>query len=319
MQNRYLLTAGAAILIATAGVLVVSNKIDANRAEAARIAKAPKPKPIVPDAVKRSGYSDFIAKNESSKDAKVQDKVARTRMKLAYLQSHNKDYNAARATLLAAAKTYKGEGKMSPEFGGAKDQALYQAAATLNAEGRKVEYRKALTQFLKDQALSPLIYGAYKRLVALDGHSSPDVEALMQAAQAKQQAKMEFETSVCGPKAAAYLLEQQHLGKFDYKTLAKECGTTKTGTSMDALRACLEKHGLKTFGFRLNRKDFSKLAAPAVLFAADHYVVITAIHDDHLEAYDPRFGTVLTQKLPPMDDDKFFATVLTPSMPTLSN
>jgi hypothetical protein len=258
----------------------------------------------------KKSYQAFVEKHKASPDPKVQDQVSSARLRIAHLTAREKDFKAARSEFLTAAKEHKGTASMSPEFGGMVDKALYQAAATLNAEGRKAEARAAFVKFIKDQPLSPLVHGAYKRIVAMDGKATAEIDALLQAAMNKQAKVMRFETSVCGPKAAVHLLKLKGLAAPGYKALAKECGTTDSGTTLEGLKKGLAAHGVKTFGFELNRKDFARMPLPAILLAADHYVVITAVTDDCFVAYDPRYDSVGKRPLPALNDPHFTATVL---------
>jgi tetratricopeptide (TPR) repeat protein len=262
----------------------------------------------------RKAYEAIIAKNAGSKDPKVQDEVASSRMRLGYVVAKTDGYAKAREVFLQAAKSYKGSGAMDPEFGRPDDQAAYQAAVCLAAEGKKAEARRELRQIVRERTKSPVIYLAFRRMQRL-GDPNKAEEAEMQASIYKQEAWMKFETSVCGPKAIAYLLDLLGMPAKDYHEIAKMCGTNEHGTSLLAMRDTLRKLGLESEGLLLNRRDFAKVATPAIWLQQDHYVVLLRIDGDEALVYDSRLSDRRTVKLPPEDDATFTATVLTVRRP----
>ncbi len=246
-------------------------------------------------------YTDFIAKHRESPDRSIQDQVGSARLRLAFLTAKGStnrsapDYAKERARALSEARTLfletaaqdKGSGSMSSDFGGIKDQALYQAAVCLSAQGLKSEARTAFLDFIKAQPLSPLVNACYKRIVRLDGKSNTELEALLQHALDLQQQRIRYNMSMCGPKAVAYLLKAEGRECPDLDTLAQECGRTDEGTNLDGLRKCLRLHGEDMYGFQIARADLSRLACPAILFTGDHFLVVTSINDFQVITFDP--------------------------------
>ena len=112
----------------------------------------------------RKAYETIIHANESSKDKKAQDEVGAARMHLGYVVAKTEGYAKAREVFLAAAKSYKGSGAMDPEYGRPDDQAAYQAAVCLVAEGKKGQARKEFEQLIKERPKSPVIYQAFRRM-----------------------------------------------------------------------------------------------------------------------------------------------------------
>jgi len=261
-------------------------------------------------------YKEFVDKWKTSPDKKVQDEVGAARIRLAYMQAKEKNYKAARATFKEAVREYKGTGTMASDFGGVRDQAAYQAAVCLNAEGKTAEYRAALVEFIKTQPMSPLVHAVYKRLVKLDGKATPEVDQLLQTAVDAQQKQIRFEMSVCGPKALAYLFKLTGKGDFDYKTLAKECGTTDTGTTIEGLRKCMRLHGLEYYGFQVAKGDLPSVAVPAIYYSGDHYYVVTKIDAEAMTAYDPTFERVQRIPIAANKDPQFNAVLLLKSAPS---
>jgi len=252
----------------------------------------------------------------------VQDEVGEARIRLGYLAAKRKDFSAARGQFQEAALQYRGTGKMAADFGGIPDQAAYQAAVTLVAQGRNAEAEKAFTSFIKERPLSPLVNAAERRLVRMNGgKSKPEWEALLQEALTKQEKHAAFETSVCGPKAIARLLKLLGKPERDYKEIARLCGTSdKDGTTMEGMRKGLKALGIESYGYRVNREDFARLPLPALVLWGQHYLVLESITQGSASAFDPSLNSVSTSKLPPLDDPNFTAIVLTLSpMPLQGN
>lgn len=263
-----------------------------------------------------------MIKERDKNDAKAQDAVATARM-LAYMAGHKKDYSAARKLFLTAANDYKGSGAKNPDYGSIPDQAAYQAAVCLQADGKTEEAKKAYRDFLRERPLSPLIQACFRRLKKLNGGTAlKSDEALAEAATAKQEAHMRFEMSVCGPKAIAYMLKKGYLkadqGELDYKAIAKLCGTTDKGTTVEQMRDGLKKLGIMSYGVQLNRKDFAVLSGPAILLQTDHYLAVLRVEDNHAVVYDSRYGGESNLPLPNLDDTTFVATLIVFAPPALN-
>lgn len=157
---------------------------------------------------------------------------------------------------------------------------------------------------------------AHRRLGKLRGGTAdPNDDALLQGAITKQEAKIRFETSVCGPKAISEMLRRT--GKKDpgYRAIAKLCGTTDTGTTMDGMREGLKALGILATGAELNRIDFARAPLPLLVLEGDHYLLVTARTETTMRLWDPRFGFESERKLPPLDDRGFRALVLTTDLP----
>lgn len=269
----------------------------------------------------KAEYKEFIAKNDANPDKGVQDQVGHARMKLAYLDTKTKDFDGARRIFKEAESKYKGHGDMGADFGGIKDGAAYQAAACLMAEHKTEEARKELRQFLQQYPLSPLVRGAYRRLQMLPGGATAADDKSLQTAVAQQQQHIQMEMAMCGPKCVVKLMEltgrQTGSKPLDYKAVAKLCGTTDKGTTMQGMRDGLRALGIQTFGFSLNRKDFARMPLPAILLSGQHYVVVTAVTPTTLTVYDPSLNRADQTSLPALDSSDFTATVLLTSIPEL--
>lgn len=248
-------------------------------------------------------YESYVTAHAKSPDPVVQDHVGAARMHLGYLAAKTQDLPKARATFLAAAST-KGTGAAGA-FGTVSDQAAYQAAVCLVAEGKKAEAEQAFVTLLKDRPLSPLSRATYRRLSLLNGGTSkPEWDALLQAAVNKQEARGRFETSVCGPKCLERLTGES------YQSIARLCGTTDDGTSIEGMRKGLKALGHDSWAYRLNRRDLAKAKLPAVMLQHDHYVVVEKIAGDDATVWDPRFGRSERWQLPSLDNPDFNVTLI---------
>lgn len=316
-MNRTLLAAFVVAIATTATlVIVIHSKGPSEKLTVAKVASLDRAEIDEgyrqPEAKKE--YRQFIDKWEQSSDKKVQDEVGAARIRLAYLTAKEKDYPAARKIFVEAATKYKGTGEMGADFGGIKDQALYQAAVCLSAEGKITEARLALVKFIKEHPMSPLVHAAFKRIVKIDGKTTPETERLIQSALDAQQKKIRFELSVCGPKALAYILKANGQGDIPYEEIAKDCGTTDAGTTMDGLKNGLQKRNVNYYGFQLNRDDLRKLPALSILLVRDHYYVLDRIEGELIYAFDPLRDKIQTIALPKDTDVNNQLPVLSPTI-----
>lgn len=257
------------------------------------------------------GYREFIERHEESPSPKVQDEVAAARLRVGYLAARENDFAKARTTFLEAEEKYKGEGSMGADFGGLKDQAAYQAAVCLMAEKKTDEALRAFQAFIRDYPLSPLTHAAHRRLEMLAPEEQAQHDALLQTAVTAQEKHIRFETSVCGPKVISHVLESLGRPQKDYKEIAKLCGTTDDGTTLEGMRKGIKALGLESFGYELNREDFLRLKAPAILLQGDHYVALVSFTADYAIVYDPVRGGETKLPLPKPGQTDFSIPVLT--------
>jgi len=311
-------------IAAVTGVLVVGAvlmiRTGANNMVTLPKVSAPKPNPARPsDHLKEPELTSFVTENAASKDVKVQDEVGRARLRLAFMATRRKDFAGARKQLQVASREYKGTGVMDADYGGIPDQAAYQAAVCLVAQGKNEEARQEFLRFMRERSLSPLVHAVSVRLDRLNG-MKPDEDGrkLLQAAIAKQEARIRFETSVCGPKAIAYFLPLVGKAPRDYKELAKLCGTNDQGTTIEGMRKALLDCGVQIFGAEVSRTDLDKVRLPFLILEADHYLVATGRSANALKVYDPRDSSERRSALPPLSDTTFSMTVLCTAVPALN-
>lgn len=267
-----------------------------------------------------TSYDRFIAANEASASPVVQDQVASARIRKGYALAKQKKWPEARAVLLEAEQKYKGTGKMVPEEGGAKDEAAYQAAVCLLAEGKTLEGKRALLAFIDRYPDSPNTNGAYKRLLRLTRGKERDsvTEKLDKITKARGD-RYALEVAKCGPRAVAYIAGLQAAKVLSEDELVRACKTDASGTTLQGLALGLKACGLEAHGYELNRSDFAGLPTPAIWLYGDHFLVVTEVKPDGAIVYDPMNGKPTTIKLPNESDTAFTAHVLTLKAIKLSN
>jgi hypothetical protein len=270
----------------------------------------PKPAPVAPAELKA-----FVTKNEKVKDKKVQDQVTRARMTLAYQAAKTNDFATARASFQEAAIRHEGSQVQSADFGSVSDQAAYQAIVCLVGEGKKDEAAKDFRKFIEDRPLSPLVHACHQRLVRLGVRTEAD-DRLLQAAITKQETNIRFELSVCGPKAIEKILPILGQPTKSYKELAKLCGTTDQGTTIDGMRKCLRTLGLESYPLSVNKTDFLRLKPPFIYLHQDHYVAVIAVSGTKATAFDSLRSGEIPIDLSKADETSFQASVIAFSLPT---
>lgn len=268
-------------------------------------------------------YARFVQENASSPNAGVRDQVGAARLRIGYLAAKQGDYLVAREIFLEASEAHKDSKALSPEFGGICDQAAYQAAVCLVAEGKDAEARGEFLAFMKERPLSPLVHAAYRRLQRLgDPKAVAEAESLLQKATRRQEERIRFESSVCGPKVIAYLLHEGHLRTenqhTEYKAIAELCGTSSEGTTLEGMRKGLEGLGIRSFGVQLNRQDLASAPMPAILLDGEHYLALLHVGDSFIDVYDPVYGSRRRIDLRSQDEPTRLWTLLTFSPPSMN-
>lgn len=267
----------------------------------------------------------FVQENKKSRLKGEQDLVGEARLHLAFLDvtgNRNgvplrKSFQLARKEFLKAENNYEGTGAMGANYGGIPDQAAYQAAVCLVAEGRKAAARTEFRQLMVTFPLSPLCKASFDRLRRLSGGTKDGGtirrkdEELYQHCLNLKEKHIQFETSICGPKCAIKILSLMGIRSPNLKSVATECHRTSRGCSIEDLRRFLQSHGLTSFGLQLNSEDFRRMPLPAIECMNDHFVVILSRNIKSSIIYDPFDDSVRASPLPPLHDPNFQTSVIT--------
>ena len=174
---------------------------------------------------------------------------------------------------------------------GIEEEAAFQHAVCVGAEGRKTAAEEEYRDFLRRYPTSILIHATTKRIARFHGGSLPaDAEALWRAdmkLQRKQVLAQERERSLCGPECLAELLRRQ--GKRpDVHALAAEMKTDEHGTTLAALAAAAQRHGFTPQGLRLTQAGLARQQLPAVAYLrSSHYVLVDRVAPTGVTIWDP--------------------------------
>ena len=258
----------------------------------------------------RTAYLEVIEANKTNPDLNVQDEVAVSRIRLGYLHAKEGDFESARSVFLEAAEDYAGNGYNS-EFGTLPEQATYQAAVCLVAEGRGSAAERAFVTFIEENPHSALTQAAFRRLVQLnDGEAKAEHQALVQRATTAREAYQRRQQALCGPKAVAEVLRRLSISGADLDEIAKRCETTDSGTTMAGMIKALESFDLKATGYRLAYRDLKSLSVPAIWLQGDHYLVIISVDGRKIEIFDPASESISSRTLPEKDLHRYTLDIL---------
>jgi tetratricopeptide (TPR) repeat protein len=239
------------------------------------------------------------------------EEVGRASLRMGYALAKLGRWSDSRAVFLETAERHSDTQNTGGEYGSISDQAAYQAAVCLQAEGRPEDAARMFSIFLKERPLSPLVFSAHRRLSGLADHqSSPEADRLLQAAVRHQEDHVKAELAVCGPKAIAHLLKRHQEQPLDYRAIAKLCGTSEAGTTVAGMIQGLEALGLDARAYLMTARDIRKLEGQAIMLLDRHFVTLETRHADRVTVYDPLIGALRDLPLPPDDDKSFGAVVI---------
>jgi hypothetical protein len=226
-----------------------------------------------------------------AKDPVAIARAERTTLQASYALARKGDYEGAREQLLAVTKMPKGVETFHPDWGSNRDQAFYQAAVCLYAQGKKDEAAKEFRAFIRDNWQSPLLMKAFRRLAMINGgEATPADEALYQASFDRQQKQAQIMAASCGPRTVAYLGKTFSRELPPYDDLVKLCGTDERGSTLANLSRALTTLGMQNQGMEVNRTDFNRLKPPFVWLRDSHYVVVTARSASDVTVWNPLFN-----------------------------
>ncbi len=185
---------------------------------------------------------------------------------------------------------------LDPSFGTWSEQGAYQAAICAYQFNPQAGIQQMI-QFMEQYPTSPLVIGAYKRILRWTNDKPPaEAERAWQKAQRARREQMK-RAAACGPKALAYVLEQEFGIRTDWRALMKECGTELEGTSLWALAQAARRRGISAVGLEVSRKGLLEQSPPFLVWnPIGHYVAIVE-RGGKWQVYDPE-----AQRLQPWVD-----------------
>ncbi|WKZ81074.1 MAG: cysteine peptidase family C39 domain-containing protein [Fimbriimonadaceae bacterium] len=249
----------------------------------------------------KSEYERLLSSYKDSARTDIQEQVTATKIRLGFLEAKQGHYESARRVFLDAERTFKGDAERSSSFGNLPDQAAYQAAVCLIAQGNEEAAALELLQFIKERPYSPLVHAAFKRLAKMGGDLDKAQEAMQRAVQLQEE-RSRLEAAVCGPKVVEYIAKRLGRDSADYRDIAKRAGSTDQGTSIGGMLQALAGLGFDPHAYKLNRPDLARIPTPAVLLLTDHYVAVERASDAAVVIYDPRHRARTSLPLPPADE-----------------
>lgn len=255
---------------------------------------------------------EFIAKNAESADPKVQNDVTRARITMGYAYARQGDLPKARLVFQSAAAEHRGTEAQDPAFGRLDDQAAYQAVAALQGQNKPEEAITDWLKFIKERPLSPLVYGAHKRLIQLDesGGRHDEFNRALQVAIEKQEAHRKEQIVACGPKIIRHLQVMRGQTPDSIAEIKQDCGTQADGTSLSGMVTGLARRGIEAEGYKLNRLDFGREKTPFIWLNGDHYVLVLQTNPTSARIYDPAIDNETTVILPDLSSAQFAAPIL---------
>lgn len=311
MKSSLFTWAGLAVAVTVTGVAVYQfsreHHVKAPTGDRFANLLETKPPKEVTDEVR-----EFITEHQSSTDPEVQNKVTRARITMGYAYARKGDLPEARTVFLAAAAQHKGTEAQDPAFGKLSDQAAYQAVAALQGQGKPKEATAEWLKFIEQRPLSPLVYGAHKRLIQLDesGERHDEFNRALQVAIEKQEAHRKEQIVACGPKIIRHLQILRGQDPDSIAEIKKDAGTQAGGTTLSGMVRGLAKRGIQAEGYKLNRLDFGREKTPFIWLNGDHYVLVLQTNPTTARIYDPALDNETDVILPDLSSAEFAAPIL---------
>lgn len=178
---------------------------------------------------------------------------------------------------------------MEPGFGTWSEQGAYQAAICAYQADPKAGIQQMI-DFMNRFPDSPLVYGAYKRILRWTNEQAPpEAEHAWHKVQAIQKEKRK-RAAACGPQALAYLLKP-YGQEVDWKVLMQECGTTAQGTDLWSLAEAARKRGISCTGLEVSKAGLLEQVPPFLIWSEEgHYQVVETGQSGAWQVYDPQTG-----------------------------
>lgn len=207
--------------------------------------------------------------------------------RLGMVQVSRKRYREAEAVFrrLSQRRLSVAASPLEPCFGSWSEQGAYQAAICAYLRDRQAGIRQ-MTAFLECYAASPLVYGAYRRLLRWTKDQPPlAVQRAWRKVEAVQKQRRR-EAAACGPQALAYALKLFGI-EADWKRLMKECGTSEEGTSLWALAQAARRRGLSAVGLEVSQEGLKELEPPFLVYLPSGHYQVVVRSGEQWRVYDP--------------------------------
>lgn len=234
-------------------------------------------------------YEQVASRPASNDEQRFQ--IGYARYQIGRLYAEQKRFRQARQafTELASQRLSIPASPVEPGFGTWSEQGGYQAAICAYQTDPK-EGLQQMIRFINRHPESPLVYGAYKRILRWTKEQPPlEAERAWKKVQVAQQERRK-RAAACGPQALAYLLKQ-YGQELDWQTLMKECGTTEQGTDLWSLAEAARRRGFSCTGLEVSRTGLLEQVPPFLIWSKEgHYQVVETGSSGAWLVYDPQTG-----------------------------
>jgi len=209
------------------------------------------------------------------------------------LYAEQKQYRLARQAFqhLAEQRISEPALPIDPSFGTWSEQGAYQAAICAYQLDPEQGIQQ-MVRFMEEHPDSPLVYGAYKRILRWTNEKPPAAaQRAWEKVQIAQRERLK-RSAACGPKALAYLLTHEFAQPTDWQQLMQECETGIEGTSLWALAEAARKRGLSAVGLAVSRKGLLEQSPPFIVWNPMGHYVAVVVREGVWQVYDPEKGTL---------------------------
>lgn len=232
-------------------------------------------------------YKQIASQPASTDEQRFQ--IGYARYQIGRLYAEQKQFRQAQQAFntLANQKLTVPASPMEPGFGTWSEQGAYQAAICAYQSDPKAGLQQMI-RFIRRHPSSPLVYGAYKRILRWTKEQPPpEAEQAWKKVQAVQQEKKKS-IAACGPQALSYILKQ-YGHKVDWSKLMKECGTTEQGTDLWSLAEAARWRGISCTGLEVSKAGLLQQSPPFILWSKEgHYQVVEGSPSGEWRVYDPQ-------------------------------
>jgi predicted double-glycine peptidase len=180
-----------------------------------------------------------------------------------------------------------------------EEEAAFQHAVCTGALGEQNEAEAEYKHIMKKYPDSPLVHASVKRIARFHGGNvPPESESIWKEAvkEAKRcEDARQAKVSRCGPECLAEVVHRVQgfgfgaQGRAEFvDALAKEMGTDRDGTSVEAFVMAAKKRGIPARGLMLTQNGLERQNLPiAAILARGHYVLVNVVNPTAVTIWDP--------------------------------